>query len=327
MPCYHPIVGYYSKDLNDSGKRSIVFQIKYAFDDKIIKVPCGRCVGCRLERSRQWAVRIMHEASLFKNNCFITLTYDSDHLPMVGFSDVPTLRKKDFQDFMKRFRHHYCGIQSVVDPLSGEESNPIRFYSCGEYGDKNGRPHFHACIFNFQFDDLVPFRKSGEFMLYKSAKLSALWQNKGHVSIGSLTFESAAYTARYIMKKMLGGGQELYDVYVDLSTGEVLRRVPEFCDMSRRPGVGSYWIDKYLSDVYPSDEVITRGKPSRPPKYYDRYFEQLALSGSFDPALYDEVMQNRVEGFKKFLDDNTYSRLLVREACALHRLQSFQKSL
>lgn len=321
MPCYYPLTGYYSKELNVNGKRSIVFSSAHAFDDRSVKLPCDQCVGCRLERSRQWAVRIMHEASLFRNNCFITLTYDDEYLRCAGYSDVSTLLKKDFQDFMKRFRFHYSGFEEVPDG-----SKPIRFYSCGEYGDLRGRAHFHACIFNFQFDDLQPFRKSGEFQLFTSKKLSALWPF-GHVSIGSLTFESAAYVARYVMKKFTGAMASQYEVYCDLDTGEVVSRIPEFCVMSRRPGIGAYWIEKYLSDVFPSDEVISRGRSMKPPKFYDRYFESLALSGSFDPASYDEVMSRRIEGFKNFVDESSQSRLHAREMCALQRVSVSQRNL
>ena len=138
MPCFHPLEGYWSKDRNPSGKRSLTFNAREAFTDKKIDVPCGRCVGCRLERSRQWAIRCVHEASLYDNNCFITLTYDSDHVPSDG-----SLRVEDFQNFMKRLR------KSVAP-------RRVRFFHCGEYGERGDRPHYHAILFNLDFDDREP---------------------------------------------------------------------------------------------------------------------------------------------------------------------------
>lgn len=105
MPCYHPLSGWYSKTRNASGKRSIVFNLQEAYKDKPLQVPCGRCIGCRLEKARQWAVRCMHEASLYDKNCFVTLTYDEDYCP-------ESLIPEHFVLFMKRLRKRYgAGIR------------------------------------------------------------------------------------------------------------------------------------------------------------------------------------------------------------------------
>lgn len=192
MPCYKPLDAW-RPDIS-SGVKKLIFQ----YNPKLcsspmpeLQVPCGRCVGCRLERSRQWALRCIHEARMHKQNCFITLTYNDENLPA-----DKSLHYEDFQKFMKRLRRKF-----------GEG---VRFYMCGEYGENLGRPHFHACLFGVDFADKKLWRKSpsGAF-LYRSATLEQLWPF-GYSSIGDVTFETAAYVARYIMKKITGEAAELH---------------------------------------------------------------------------------------------------------------------
>ena len=176
MPCFHPLQAWKTED-------GIKFYNPYKDNrhHKGIQIPCRQCTGCRSEYSRQWAMRILHESSLYTNNIFITLTYDAEHLPEYG-----TLVKKHFQDFMKRLRKKY-------------NKKKIRYYQCGEYGEKFGRPHYHAIIFNHTFPDMkrVPGKHKD---LYTSEILKKIWK-KGHVSIGTVNFETAAYVANYVQKK------------------------------------------------------------------------------------------------------------------------------
>lgn len=297
MACYKPLKGYRSRVVNpETGRRSIVFNVRQGDQNLPLDVPCGQCIGCRLERSRQWAMRCVHEASLHERNCFITLTYRDECLPLDG-----SLVLKDFQDFMKRLRKKYGA--------------GIRFFHCGEYGEKFSRPHYHACLFNFDFPDKVLFRDCEGAKLYVSESLAELWCD-GFSTIGDVTFESAAYVARYVTKKITGDKAE--DHYGS--------RVPEYTTMSRRPGIGRGWYLQYRSDVYPSDEVVLRGGRSmKPPKAYDRYFEV-----DF-PDQFKEVRFKRVqEGKKKALLEPWY-RLGVREECqelAFKRLKrSFEDGL
>ena len=102
MPCYSPLTGYVSREPSKNGKFPIVFDPKKGWIDRSVTVPCGQCIGCLLERSRQWAMRCSHEASLYDENCFITLTYDDEHLPPDG-----CLNKEHFQKFMKRLRKRF----------------------------------------------------------------------------------------------------------------------------------------------------------------------------------------------------------------------------
>lgn len=266
----------------------MVFSPRDSFDpDSEVKLPCGRCIGCRLERSRQWAIRCVHEASLYERNCFITLTFAPEHLPKSG-----SLDKRDFQLFMKRLRKRF--------------GSGVRYFHCGEYGEKMGRPHYHACLFNFDFADRELWSVRDGVRLFTSEILSSLWPF-GFSTIGDVTFESAAYVARYVTKKITGPVAEDHYWRYDQKTGECYDLQPEYITMSRRPGIGRPWIEKYQSDVYPHDRVVLRGRELRPPKFYDSIFELAS------PEEMEQVKFSRECKSMKQVADNETSRLRVRE--------------
>lgn len=263
MPCYSPITGYRSRVVNTSGKRSIVFNVAAGYADLQVQLPCGQCTGCRLEYSRTWAIRCMHEASLHENNCFITLTYNDENLPANN-----SIHKETVQKFIKRLRKN-----------TGQK---LRYFACGEYGDKNNRPHYHAIIFGYDFPDKLPWRKINDQLLYRSELLEKCWKY-GYTSVGSVTFESCAYVARYVMKKRKGKqdhrdpktgktNEEHYQL-VDPDTGEFFQIEPEFCLMSRNPGLGNKWLHEFKSDTN-KDFITLRGVKHKLPKYYDNILEQ-----------------------------------------------------
>lgn len=231
-----------------------------------VEIPCGRCIGCRLDKARSWAARLMHETKLYKDNWFVTLTYDDEHVPRTP-TGLLTLRPQDFTLFMKRLRKKHTG-------------ETIRYYQCGEYGEVTNRPHHHAILFNCKLPDLKPMnqtRARNAHTLYLSEELRQLWQH-GNISVGQVTFESAAYVAAYVTKKITG--PTAADHYKD--------RLHEYSTMSRRPGIAAGFYEKFATDIYPSDEIIVRGHPMRPPKYYDRILERR------DPDTYYEVRDNRI---------------------------------
>lgn len=288
MPCYHPLKAFRSQD------RTIVFR-ETRNTVESLTLPCGQCVGCRLERSRQWAIRCAHEASLYADNCFITLTFSDEHLPEDRSVDV-----RIFQLFMKRLRKQY--------------GDGIRFFHCGEYGERFGRPHYHACLFNFDFPDKYFWRISPtKNRLYRSPSLEVLWPF-GHCEIGSVTFESAAYVARYVLKKFTGPQADLHYEYIDPLTGQIFDRSPEYVTMSRRPGIGKAWFEKYSSDVFPGDFVVMNGKKVRPPRYYDTQYEILY------PFEMEALKHERYVNSLRFLDDNSVDRLRDKEHCQVAKL-------
>lgn len=308
-----------------------------------LMLPCGRCIGCRLDRSKQWAIRLMHEAQLHERTAFITLTYDNKRLPGEpcaatprGFPRTPSqsppgassagadlapprssylltphqlgLHYPHFSAFMRRLRkalRKRRGLQGKV-----------RFYMCGEYGEQLSRPHYHLALYGEDFrDDRRLWRQENGSNYYRSELLEQLWP-WGNSEIGALTIESAAYMARYIMKKITG--EQAADHYrrVDPNTGNEYWLPPEFNVMSRRPGIGKEWWEKYKNDVYPTDKVMVKDMAMKPPRYYDK------LLKAADAATYDLVEQGRILGHHS--EDSTPARLAVREDVAKAKL-AFKK--
>ena len=145
-----------------------------------------------------------------------------------------------------------------------------RFFCSGEYGDENKRPHFHAVLFGVGFYDGVSLGKSESgFRIFSSDALSRLWPS-GISSFGSVTFESAAYVARYVVKKV--NGVKLvtgWHPYMRVDEYGYDREVrPEFARLSLKPGIGEKWLNKFWSDVFPQGKVVMRDKESNAPRYY-----------------------------------------------------------
>ena len=187
---------------------------------------------------------------MHKKNCFITLTYDDAHLPVDCSLDY-----SHFQLFMKRLRKYFSG-------------RCIRFYMRGEYGENYGRPHFHAILFGLDFSDRRVHSRTGSgHFIYRSAILESLW-TKGFSSVADFSFESAAYVARYVMKKVTGDAAEAHYRVVSRETGEIFDRVPEFNRMSLKPGIGALWWNQYgQTDVVHRDRVVVNGSESSVPRY------------------------------------------------------------
>lgn len=245
----------------------------------------------------------MHESQLHTEKCFITLTYDDDHMP-----EGKTLVKSHFQSFMKRLRKH-------------AEPQQLRFFHCGEYGSLDQRPHYHALIYGYCFNDRkVHSRNAQGNTLYVSETLQRLWPF-GFSTIGELTYETAAYTARYIVKKVTGEAAQAHYQSIDINTGEVVRRLPEYVTMSNRPGIGRKWYDKYKSDAFPSDFLVVKGKKIPVPKYYTR------LLRVESEATYEQIKRMRLKRASKNKANNTPERLLVREEVKNSKIKSLKRNL
>lgn len=211
MACYKPVRAFQ----DETGAISFS-EVRFA-SVRSLELPCGWCIGCRLERRRQWAVRCMHEARLHEENAFVTLTYNDENVPQEG------LRYMDFQLFMKRLRHH---------------AGPLRFYMCGEYGEQFSRPHYHACLFGYGFPDKRYLCTRDGNKVYRSPLLESLW-SFGFSSIGEVNYTTASYVAGYIVDKVVG----------DKAEEHYAGRVPEFNRMSLKPGIGAGWFERYSMGI------------------------------------------------------------------------------
>lgn len=361
MPCFHPMQGYESRELTSNGKRKTVMDPRnarycltpdgYVPKERVCK--CNKCFGCRNQYSREWSIRCMHEAFLWEKkggNSFITLTYNDDFLPRVYSDDgrilgVGTLNYDHWTKFVKRFR------KALVKPLfdsykrkygkrfknkfywrlAWRKGPKIRFYMGPEYGTLNHRPHYHAIIFNYDFPDKVHVCTRQGHKLYQSRFLDSLWtcpktgKSMGYCSVGSVTFQSAAYVARYMDKKVKGDDVEGRYQRFNLETGEVYYLAPEKARISNRDGIGKGWFDLYHSDVYrpdvDKDFITVNGVRCRPPRYYDSLLERIS------PQDFEAIRLSRQLSMKEFADNFSPDRLYASELIFLNRTSRLVRSL
>lgn len=270
----------------------------------LMEVPCGQCFGCRLEYSRRWALRGMHEASMHARNSFLTLTFAVDPISL----DV-----RHLQLFFKQLRNR--GLS-------------VRQYSCGEYGDELGRPHYHVLLFgeDFSLDRWHFYTNDQGFPIFRSPTLEKCWPH-GHSEIGDVTFESASYVAGYVQKKLKGKPDQAllcedgllpHYTRIDPDTGEIHFVKPEFSVMSRggrggKGGIGKGYLEKFRKEILRDDSVLSRGRLVKPPRYYDELNKVAA------PDRLEEVKAERVKVARERASDSTPERLEVRERCARAR--------
>ncbi|WNK14510.1 MAG: replication initiator protein [Microvirus sp.] len=302
MTCYHPLNAWRS---SVPGVKSLNFKPSLSSVTQHLQIPCGRCIGCKLEYARQWGVRCLHEQKYHSESCFLTLTYDSEQLP-----DLGTLVPVHLDKFHKSLRNHVEYYYPFVPQL--------KWFACGEYGTRRQRPHYHSCIFGFDFFDKQKFKSlpSGE-VLYISDTLQSLWPY-GQATLGALTQASAEYTARYAAKKLTREEQEKKYQSLDLRTGEIGKLHEEFSRMSKGIGLRHYL--QYGCSIYPVDSVVVGGRQAKPPRYYDK---RLALD---EPVTGFLVGMRRTYQSKKKEADNTPERLGVKEKVRKSKIKSLLRS-
>lgn len=307
MPCFHPMKGF-QIGLTRNGKpdyKRVPFTAQSVQRvngtwrasserwyergaDRIVTdyivMPCGQCIGCRMDKSREWADRLVLELQYHDSAYFVTFTYNNKHVPRRWYADPETgeafesysLEKRAIQLLMKRIRRTF-------------PNDNIRYYCCGEYGGKTFRPHYHMIIFGLHLDDLQFYKKSELGDTYwTSPKLSSCWTDPddkedsyGYVVVAPVTWETCAYVGRYVTKKLTGKLAGFYDVH---------NIIPEFSLMSRKPGIGRAYYDdhpnlydyKWINVSLPSG-----GRKIRPPRYYDRLYDL------DNPAEFAEIKANR----------------------------------
>lgn len=291
MSCFHPIKAWRAPPGHE-GRSAAQILFSDPLDSRCqeITLPCGQCIGCREAKSKEWAIRCLHEASLHDENCFLTLTYNENPY---------SLNVEDIQLFMKRLRWSIA-------------PKKVRFFQCGEYGTLNGRPHHHVLLFGYDFPDKKFLTHSVGGDIYVSERLADLWPH-GFVSIGDVSFESAAYVARYVMKKVNG----------DIADEHYQGRKPEYITMSRRPGIAADWIKRYSGDVYPKDYITYQsGLKVKPPRYYDKFFDLHHHDQMSD------IVQSRVDRAQLRVSQGEYSpeRLAVKKELKRLKLEKLERS-
>ncbi len=310
MPCYSPLKGF--KNTNGA----LVFKRSSHTIGKM-EVACGQCLGCRSDRTLVWAMRIVHESCMHADahgNCFITLTYRSKSECNPGeLADgyyVPadySLNYHHFRDFIKRLRRYF--------------PQKIRYFHCGEYGDENLRPHYHACLFNVSFDDKIVEQQTEGITTYSSPNLSKLWPY-GFSTVGELNYQTAAYTAGYILKKITGNNA--IDAYLRNDDYGVAYWVkPPYTTMSLKPGIGEKFYEKYKDDFFPSDESPVPGKGiiRKVPRFYEEILK------SANPKLHKLVRDKRQLWISEHRDDFTPERLMAKYNCHKARSTSQKRTL
>lgn len=292
VKCYHPLKAYKTSS-------GITFKANDATIIGDLELPCGQCIGCRENRRLQNKLRILHEQTQHDDNCFVTLTYERDKLP-----PGRSLEHKDFADFMKRLRHH--------------APQGVRFFMCGEYGPKEKRPHYHACLFGIDFKDRKPRgTSSGGHQFYEDPLLTRLWGH-GFATVQDLVPETAGYCAGYINKKALGKGADQANTRTDESGASWTVR-PEYAVMSK--GLGLAWLEKYHRDIYPHDFVIVNGRKHPVPRYYKQKLKELKPT-EYD---HDSIEYERVKKAREHAADNTDERLKVQEIVHLAKIKDLTR--
>jgi len=212
-------------------------------------VQCGNCESCLESRTKEWALRCELEGRSHERKIFVTFTYRDSCLPFGHLS--PTLAPYDLKNFWKRLRKHYSGI-------------PIKYFACGEYGDRTYRPHYHAIIFNLDFADKKISKYSPNGPYYTSPTLDSIWGH-GNCIIADATTESSAYVARYIIGKKTRAKESLY---------EYLGIEPEFMRCSK--GIGKNWYLNNIYNVHPHSNIITKGNiKNKVPRYFLKLLQKI----------------------------------------------------
>lgn len=357
MSCYYPLIGI-PNGVNPNGKTHYAIrpfkdsvwedlQTRPPLQGPAVKIPCGKCIGCRLDYSRQWANRCMLEAQYYPPDqvWFATITYNDKYVPRVISMDPETgkqapaltLRKRDFQLWMKRLRRHF-------------PETKIRFFASGEYGSETLRPHYHAILFGLPIHDLELYEKSGNFQLYTSKSIAKTWSKVyndndlrdtskdsyaplametwiegdltyepyGRIVLSPCSWETCAYTARYTAKKSNTFFPQFFESF---------GLEAPFTLMSRKPGIaGQYYQDH--PEVYDYRYINIPGQEGgikfTVPRYFDRLLEKE------DPealACMKEIRQKIVTELDKEKDTKTTYGIKNRLEVAAHQKEAVAKML
>lgn len=270
-------------------------------DEETEVIPCGQCEGCQIDKANDWATRAFLEAQNHTKNAFLTLTYDNEHL-----NKHRSLCKSDLQKFWKRLR-------KKIEPQK------ILYLACGEYGPKTLRPHYHAAVFGYWPDDAKPYKtnEAGD-MLYTSQELSKAW-GLGFVILGNLTYESAAYIARYVFKKSYGG--DLLPIKKN--------KTPEYITCSKRPAIAkNFFLDKKKWEkIIRNNGILIPSRAGTKIKPIPQYFKKKWRD--FDHENYyfwqEQVRKNMLKSQENILSKTDKNFAFYRRQKSEQKKESFKR--
>lgn len=323
MPCTSPIVGVRDQDGRVRTRRGEFTKAAHDLGD--IGLPCGRCLDCRIANQRNWALRCEHEAQFHRHpdgsskTAFLTLTYDDDSVPRDLSVDI-----REWQLFAKRLRQHRWRQHRKQNPGTKTAElkktfQSFRFLAVGEYGGERLRPHYHALLFGEDFaDDRVKLYDKHDQVYYQSATLAQLWPNGIHY-LQEMHPATINYVCRYTIDKIDTREVDQITERVDFLTGEVWHVNKPFATMSRRPGIGARWYEKWKHDVFPRDKVISQGREQPVPRYYSNKLKEE------NPELWEQISQERQKFTARQADQQTPERRLVRKKITKDKLRNFKQ--
>lgn len=260
---------------------------KFNANYKKTVIPCRKCIGCRIDYSRDWANRGYLESKKSPNsNYFVTLTYDDEHLPKkdeittskgITYKNDGTwngcLEPKHLKKFIHDIRQHYYRKNGYKG---------IKYLACGEYGTENGRPHYHVILFNCPLDAddfYAPRLIDGEY--YHQNKLIEKYWKRGISNVGTATWNTIAYVARYVTKKLYGDNAE--------DSRAQKGQIAEFIRVSN--GIGRDYWEENKEKILQTDSITIRNAKgihqTKPPRYFTR------LLKAQNPEVYEELKAKR----------------------------------
>lgn len=295
MACFHQLPAWRSRSLTGERRFGITFQKSEAWTDLPMNLPCGKCIGCRIQRAQEWGTRVMNELKAAGPSAFVTLTYDDEHLPPGG-----TLVPNDLKLFWLRLRRKH--------------DKPFRYFACGEYGDKTNRPHYHAVVFGYWPQHRVRIPGERNTPMYRSDELDRLWPH-GQARLSPVTRENAVYIAKYTLGKYDEQGQPR-------DFGQ--RRAP-YLTMSTHPGIGHYYAREHARALARFGGVRQRGGTlAAVPRYY------VKVLARHEPNLADGLKRRRIEKMQLNTEserDNPGPLPGAREENALARVALAERKL
>ncbi len=287
--CTNPYIAYQSAEISASGKRPLTQDKSKSLTGIPGEYPCRHCHECKHAYVKDWANRNLFENYFHEDSFFATFTYDEENCP----HDYSLVRNHP-QKLIKALRQ-------AIAPIK------IRFFQASEYGGQFQRPHFHALIYGWIPEDREPFKDKEGIITYESNMLEKIW-GKGKTTLSEVNMHTARYVSGYINKKIYGQLAEDHYQTTHPITGDIVELEPEFCTMSRKPGIGLLHYQKWFSDYFPNDYMIVKGQRIAIPKYYDRQLEK------DNPEMYEQVKHARKIAAKKpnRVSENTPERRAVR---------------